>query len=39
MARPPKDFISGLLLAADMPFLSLLNYYINPWALGKAERI
>jgi hypothetical protein len=32
-ARSQRDFISGLLLAADMPFLSLLILY-NTWTLA-----
>jgi hypothetical protein len=34
MARFQRDLISGLFLAADMLFLSLLNYYNKPWALA-----
>jgi hypothetical protein len=30
----PKDMPQELISAIDMPFLSLLNYYIIPWVLA-----
>jgi hypothetical protein len=32
--KAQRDLISELLLATDMPSLSLLNQYINPWGLA-----